>query len=181
METEKNCNIWTPTLMAITALLSRSPGLLNIFSNWLNFLCTELYNCSKSTFFFALIQPVHGQGYILIFLHRMHLLFTQVHFLFWQPGRVGGQYTTPLFTLRSFLSLTDVELQKGILFISMIGRPKKKAKKSDNYFIPFQIWKIIKRNIYKFLGIFDYIWYFRNWICHPYTPLNVNTAVVNKE
>ena len=44
---------------------------------------------------FALIQPVHGQGYnILIFLDRMHLLFTQVHFLFWQPGRVVGQYTT---------------------------------------------------------------------------------------
>ena len=44
---------------------------------------------------FALIQPVHGQGYnILIFLDRMHRLFTQVHFLFWQPGRVVGQYTT---------------------------------------------------------------------------------------
>ena len=44
---------------------------------------------------FAFIQSVHGQGYnILIFLDRMHLLFTQVHFLFWQPGRVGGQYAT---------------------------------------------------------------------------------------
>ena len=40
------------------------------------------------------IQPVHGQGYILIFLDWMHLLFTQVHFLFWQLGRVRGQYTT---------------------------------------------------------------------------------------
>ena len=44
-----------------------------------------LYNCSTPTFFLwasqiALIQPVHGQGYILIFLDRMHLLFTQVHF-----------------------------------------------------------------------------------------------------
>ena len=29
----------------------------------------------------ALIQPVHCQGFILIFLDRMHLLFTQVHFL----------------------------------------------------------------------------------------------------
>ena len=38
------------------------------------------------------IQPVHGQGYILIFLNRMHLLFTQVHFLFWQLG--WGQYVT---------------------------------------------------------------------------------------
>ena len=36
---------------------------------------------------FTLIQPVRGQGYnILIFLDRMHLLFTQVHFLFWRPG-----------------------------------------------------------------------------------------------
>ena len=69
------------------------------YSNWLKFLCTELYNSSTYTFFLwasqiALIQPVHGQGYILIFLARMHLLFTQVHFLFWQLGRVGGQYTT---------------------------------------------------------------------------------------
>ena len=38
------------------------------------------------------IQPVHGQGYILIFLDRIHLLFTQVHFLFWLLGR--GQYVT---------------------------------------------------------------------------------------
>ena len=44
---------------------------------------------------FALIQPVHRQGYnILIFFDRMHLLFILVHFLFWQPGWVGGQYTT---------------------------------------------------------------------------------------
>ena len=43
---------------------------------------------------FALIQPVHVQGYILIFLDMMYLLFTQVHILFWRPGRVGGQYTT---------------------------------------------------------------------------------------
>ena len=73
----------------------------NLFSNWLNFQCTELYNNSPSTFLWAsqiaLIQPVHGQGYILIFLDRMHLLFTQVDFLFWQLGRVGGQYTTVAF------------------------------------------------------------------------------------
>ena len=74
-------------------------SLPHLLSNWLNFLCTELNNTSTSTFFLwasqiALIQPVHDQGYILIFLDRVHLLFTQVHFLFWQPGRVGGQYTT---------------------------------------------------------------------------------------
>ena len=76
-------------------------SLAHLISNWLNFLCTELYNCSPPTFFLwasqiALIQPDHGQGYILIFLDRMHLLFTLVHFLFWQPGRVGSQYTTIL-------------------------------------------------------------------------------------
>ena len=74
-------------------------SLPHLISNWLNFLCTELYNNSTPTFFLwaaqiVLIQPVHGQGYILIFLDRMNLLFTPVHFLFWQPGRVGGQYTT---------------------------------------------------------------------------------------
>ena len=42
----------------------------------------------------APIQPIHGRGYTLLFLDRMHLLFIQVHFLFWQPGRVVGQYTT---------------------------------------------------------------------------------------
>ena len=122
LETEQNCNILTPTLLAITAFLSRSPGLLNrgpggpaslgagflycilsptrLIPNWLNFLCTELYNSSTSTLFLwasqiALIQSVHGQGYnILIFLDRMHLLFTQVHFLSWQLGWVGGQYAT---------------------------------------------------------------------------------------
>ena len=69
LETEQNCNILTPTLLAITAFLSRSLGLLNrrpggpalcwvlfslqhhfsnslISKNYLNFLCTELYNSS---------------------------------------------------------------------------------------------------------------------------------------
>ena len=94
LETEQNCNILTPTLMAITAFLSRSPGLFNrgpgaqhlwdmflipvsslqliwtstaqsgvlrapsawcwfslphLITNWLNFLCTELYNNLTST------------------------------------------------------------------------------------------------------------------------------------
>ena len=154
LEIEQNFNILTPTLLAITALLSRSLTLLNrgpggpaslgagflyhifsptglipnwligslrapsagcwlsppyLVSNWLNFLCTELYNSSTPTFFLwasqiALIQPIHGQGYTLLFLDRIHLLFTQVHFLFWQPGRVVGQYTTvfpsSLFSIR---------------------------------------------------------------------------------
>ena len=58
----------------------------------------------------ALIQHVHGQGYILIFLDRMPLLFTQVHFLFWQPCRVGGQYI-PVWLASShhFLSLSMIQ------------------------------------------------------------------------
>ena len=69
----------------------------------------RLYNCSTPTFFFwasqiTLIQTIHGQGYnILIFLDQMHLLFTQVHFQFWQPGRVGGQYTTKCYFHYSLL------------------------------------------------------------------------------
>ena len=71
----------------------------HLLSNWVNFLCTELYNNLTPTLLPASvtishsIQPVHGHGYILIFLDRMHLLFAQVHFLFWQLGQ--GQYITP--------------------------------------------------------------------------------------
>ena len=94
--------IWYPNWL-IRGLRAPSAGcwlsLPHLISNWLNFLCTVLYNCSTSTFFLwasqiAHIQPIHGQGYTQLFLDRMHLLFTQVHFLFWQLGRVGGQYTT---------------------------------------------------------------------------------------
>ena len=107
LETEKNCNMLTLTLRAITAFLSRSMGcstrglgarssgcwfsLPHLISNGLNFLCTELYNYLTSNFFLlasqiALIQPVHGQGYNLIFLDRMHLLF-RFPILTARPGR----------------------------------------------------------------------------------------------
>ena len=65
-----------------------------------NFLSPGLYDNLTPTLFPASvtishsIQPLDSQGYILIFLDRMQLLFTQVHFLFWLLGRVGGQYTT---------------------------------------------------------------------------------------
>ena len=79
-------------------------SLPHLVPNWLNFLCTELYNSWTSTFFLwasqiALIQPILGQGYTLLFLDWMHLLFTRVHFLFWQPDRVVGQYTTVAYEL----------------------------------------------------------------------------------
>ena len=68
---------------------SRGPFLLgagywlslpHLVSNRLNFLCTVLYNSSTLTFFLwasqiALIQPIHGQGYTMLFLDRMHQLF----------------------------------------------------------------------------------------------------------
>ena len=78
----------------------------HLLSNWLNFMCTELYNNLMPTLLPASvtishsIQPIHGQGYILIFLDRMHVLFTQVHFLFWQLG--WDQYVT-------LLSLTPLQ------------------------------------------------------------------------
>ena len=82
---------WGPSLSATCSSFQ------HLLSNWLNILCTELYNNLTSTLPASVtispsIQPVHGQDYILIFLDRMHLLFTQVHFLFWQLGR--GQYVT---------------------------------------------------------------------------------------
>ena len=97
------CSIGDPEGPLFWAVFSQQHPI----SNWLNFLCTELYNSSTPTFLWpsqiALIQPVHNQGYILIFLDRMHLLFTQVHFLFWQPGQVGGQYTTLRYTVHFYL------------------------------------------------------------------------------
>ena len=80
-------------------------SLPHLISTWLNFQCTELYNNLTPTLLPASvtishsIQPVHGQGYI-----RMHLLFTQVHFLFWRLGRgqdvtYGAQFTDVSFSM----------------------------------------------------------------------------------
>ena len=88
------------TCSSIQHLISNSSDLQLVWSptDWIS--CALSYiivqrppsSCGRHNF--ALIQPVHSRGYnILIFLDRMHLLFTKAHFLFWQPGRVGGQYT----------------------------------------------------------------------------------------
>ena len=123
----RTATYWPPTLMAITAFLSRSPGLLNqgpggpaslghgphssIFSptattqlgapsagccfslqhlifNWLVLPVHRVI----LLFYAHSIQPVDNQGYPLDAFDQMHLLFTQVHFLFWQLSR--GQYAT---------------------------------------------------------------------------------------
>ena len=98
---------WSELQLLNRGLRAPSAGcwfsLPQLISNWLNFLSPELYNNLTSTLLPASvtishsIQPLDSQSHILIFLDRMHLLFTQVHFLFWQLGRVGGQYTTFLF------------------------------------------------------------------------------------
>ena len=90
LETEQNCNILTPTLVAITAFLSRSPGLLNrwpggqaslghgphsciFFPTNSNFLCTELYYCFTSTQFnlptVKVIPLIPSTGFTC-YLHR---------------------------------------------------------------------------------------------------------------
>ena len=89
-----NCSIGCPESPLCWVLVFSTASYLRLT----DFLSSPgLYNCSTSTFFLwasqiELIQTVHCQGYILIFLGWMHLLFTQVHFLFWQLSR--GQYVT---------------------------------------------------------------------------------------
>ena len=58
----------------------------------LNFLSPGLYHCSMTTQF----NPSTAKAipWSPDIFDRMHLLFTQVHFFFWQLGRVGGQYAT---------------------------------------------------------------------------------------
>ena len=92
-----------PTLLAITAFLSRSPVLRNrvpgvpastgtwfsfqhLLSNWSDFLSHPGYviiwhpptSCKRHNS--HSIQPVDSQGYSPDIFDRMHLLFTQVHF-----------------------------------------------------------------------------------------------------
>ena len=136
LETEQNGNILTPTLIAITAFLSRSPGLFNrgpggpvslghypsssIFSPTdLNFLSPELYNDLTSTYllraprFRIQFNPLDSQGrpWSPGIFDRMHLLFTLVHFFFWQLGRVGGQYATIVaFIFKSYFLSSKVHI-----------------------------------------------------------------------
>ena len=90
---------WRPSLSVTCSSFQ------HLLSNWFELQLTDflssprLYNCSTPTFFkwasqSHSIRPVHGQGYILIFLNWMHLLFTQVQFLFWQLGQ--SQHVTYL-------------------------------------------------------------------------------------
>ena len=85
--------IWTPTAQSGVLRVPSAVcwiSLQHLISNWL-----ELPVHRVILLFYAhSIQPVDSQGYPLDIFHRMHLLFTQVHVLFWQLGR--GQYATPI-------------------------------------------------------------------------------------
>ena len=91
--------VWSPTAQSgAWGIPLLGPGFLYhiLFpTDWIS--CAPSYiivqrppsSCGRHNF--ALIQLVHGQGYnILILIDWMHLLFTLVHFLFWQPGQVVG-------------------------------------------------------------------------------------------
>ena len=83
----------------------------------LNFLSPGLYNNLTPTLPASVtishsIQPIDSQCYILIFLNRMHLFFIQLHFLFWQLGRVGGQYATRLCACRYYTLILTSNTQE---------------------------------------------------------------------
>ena len=120
LETEQNCNILIPTLMAISVVSfsfprvaqpeARVPSFLpsagffyhifsptRLHSKLTDFLSPPSYIIVQRPLLvgvtIALIQLIHSQGSNIL-IDWMHLLSTKVHFLFWQPGRVVGQYTT---------------------------------------------------------------------------------------
>ena len=116
LETEQNCNLLTPTLLAITAfsfpfswaaqpggwgpsiswdmVLTPASSLKLIWSTsrwgyiifWRPPTSCERHNSHS-------IQPLDSQGrpWSFDFFDRMHLLFTQVHSFSWLLGRVRGQ------------------------------------------------------------------------------------------
>ena len=125
----KDCNILTPTLLAIAALLSRSARLLNRGSGgppsagtWFSLLelqqltpnsvskltrtsCgTGLYNCLSSTCFSErrICTQFNPSTVNVIpwYLRPDALIIYTGAFLIWQLGRVGGQYFTYLHNLQ---------------------------------------------------------------------------------
>ena len=111
LENEQNCNILTPTqifwlsqpffpvlLGCPTGSLGTQPLLghgshPSIFSPIdLNFLSPGLYDNLTSTYFLRALQFALNSRSPPDIFDRMHLLFTQVHFFFWQLG--WGQYAT---------------------------------------------------------------------------------------
>ena len=109
-------------------------SLPHLYSNWSG-LQTDWISCALSYIIvqhppsscgrhnFALIQPVHVQGYNIL-IDRMHLLFTLVNFLFWQPGRFVSQYTT----LGSIPGRVIPKTQKMVLDASLFNTQHYKVR-----------------------------------------------------
>ena len=76
-------SIFSPTPTSQSGVL-RAPLCWVLVLSTASYLQLTRTSCARVILLFYAhsIQTVHGQGYILIFLDRMHLLFTQVHFLF---------------------------------------------------------------------------------------------------
>ena len=102
-------------ILSLTRLI---PNWLNLLRWFVSYIIVQRPPSTCGRHNFALIQPVHGKGYnILIFLDGMHLLFIQVNFLFWQPGWVGGQYATLLYSKKShFYCYKRIFLRMQIVF-----------------------------------------------------------------
>ena len=107
LETEQNCNILTPhsyghNSVSFPLSWATQPGawglsLSGTCSSSQHLLSNWLTSCLHPGY--IIIWHPLGQGYnILIFLDRMHLLFTPVHFLYWQlPGsEVNIQHIPPV-------------------------------------------------------------------------------------
>ena len=92
---------WGPTLLGV-GFLYRIISPTYLISKLTDVLYSPgLYNNLTSTLLPTSVTISHSFNPSTVnviiswfFLDRMHLLFTHMHFLFWQPGRVGGQYTT---------------------------------------------------------------------------------------
>ena len=90
---------WGPLCWVLAFSTHLSSNWSGLQTYWL-LVFTELYNSSPHlllvgvtiwhSFNLSTVKAIISW----LFLDRMHLLFTQVHFLFWQPGWVVGQYTT---------------------------------------------------------------------------------------
>ena len=84
----------------------------------LNFLSPGLYNNLTPTYLlrasqFALNSTRQQSRPPPDILERMHLLFTQMHFFFWQLGWVGGQYATLRAKLLKLVLIWDMIIQRN--------------------------------------------------------------------
>ena len=103
---------WGPTLLGAGFLYhTLSPTGL---SKLTDFLSSPSYITEFKAPFFLWASQLHSfnpstvKVIILIFLDRMHLLFTEVHFLFWQPCRVVGQYTASRSAITIAITVTFI-------------------------------------------------------------------------